>query len=169
LTDRTGRYAPYAVGGLLVGSLATALVPHASAAASLLVLVAVFGAVSGFAFVAISAALAAAATPATRGLVMGGYSTALYLGLALGSFAFGPVITYGGYTAGFIAGGVAGTVGTIAAAFLWHTVTGFACAPGELHRSKKLGSPHSGPRSNEPGQVSTQSAAAAQAPERRRT
>jgi hypothetical protein len=38
---------------------------HATAAASLLVLVAVFGAVSGLVFVAISAALAMSATPAT--------------------------------------------------------------------------------------------------------
>lgn len=100
---------------------------------------------------------------------MGGYSTALYLGLALGSFAFGPVITYGGYTAGFIAGGVASTVGTIAAAFLWHTVTRCAHPPGELEQSRKLGSPDSGPRSDDPNQVATQSAAAAQTPETRRT
>jgi predicted MFS family arabinose efflux permease len=52
LIDRTGRYAPYAVGGLLVGSLVTALRPHANAAASVLALAAVFGAVSGLAFVA---------------------------------------------------------------------------------------------------------------------
>ena len=30
---------------------------------------------------------------ASRGVVMGGYSTALYPGLALGSLALGPVIT----------------------------------------------------------------------------
>jgi MFS family permease len=119
LIDRTGRYAPYAIGGLLAGSLATALLPLAKAPAPLLALAAVFGAVSGLAFVAISAALAASATPATRGLVMGGYSTSLYLGLALGSFALGPVITHRGYTVGFVAGGVVGMVGTLAAASLW--------------------------------------------------
>jgi len=119
LIDRTGRCAPYAIGGLLVGSLATALLPHAEAPAPLLTLAAAFGGVSGLAFVAISTALAASATPATRGLVMGGYSTSLYLGLALGSFALGPVITHRGYVVGFVAGGVAGMLGTIVAAILW--------------------------------------------------
>ena len=85
--DRTGRCSPYALGGVLVASVATALLPHISGQATLLTLVAVFGAVSDIAFVAISVALAASSTPAARGLVMGGYSTALYLGLALGSFA----------------------------------------------------------------------------------
>jgi cystathionine beta-lyase/cystathionine gamma-synthase len=80
-----------------------------------------FGAVSGIAFVAISVALAASATPATRGLVMGGYSAALYLGLALGSSAFGPVVTHLGYASGFGAGAAAGLVGTVVAAVLWTT------------------------------------------------
>ena len=50
---------------------------------------------------------------------MGGYSTALYLGLALGSFALGPVITSRGYSAGFSAGGAAGVLGSLIAALLW--------------------------------------------------
>jgi len=50
---------------------------------------------------------------------MGGYSTALYLGLAIGSFALGPVITHRGYAAGFAAGGIAGAVGTLVAALLF--------------------------------------------------
>ena len=50
---------------------------------------------------------------------MGGYSTALYLGLALGSFALGPVITHHGYSVGFSAGGAAGAVGALIAALLW--------------------------------------------------
>jgi hypothetical protein len=49
----------------------------------LLALAAVFGAVSGTAGVATGVALAGAAPRASRGVVMGGYSTALYLGLAL--------------------------------------------------------------------------------------
>jgi len=121
LVDRTGRCAPYATGGLLVGSVGTMLLPHLEGLGPLLALAAVFGAVSGVAFVAISAALAAVSTPATRGLVMGGYSTALYLGLALGSFALGPVITHHGYGAGFLAGGAAGMAGTLGAAILWGT------------------------------------------------
>ncbi|MGH7277260.1 MAG: MFS transporter, partial [Candidatus Rokuibacteriota bacterium] len=119
LVDRTGRAAPYALGGVLAASVATALLPQVASHALLLVLVAVFGAVSGIAFVAIGVALATASTPATRGLVMGGYSTSLYLGLALGSFAVGPVITHHGYVTGFAAGGAAGVIGTVAGGLLW--------------------------------------------------
>jgi len=122
LVDRTGRCSAYAIGGVLVASVATALVPHVSDQATLLALIALFGAVSGVAFVAISVGLAASTTPATRGLVMGGYSTALYLGLALGSFGLGPVITHQGYTVGFAAGGTAGVIGSLIAALLWWTV-----------------------------------------------
>jgi predicted MFS family arabinose efflux permease len=59
--------------------------------------------------------------PAARGLVMGGYSTALYFRLGLGSFALGPVITRHGYSVGFAVGGAAGVIGALAAAVLWST------------------------------------------------
>jgi predicted MFS family arabinose efflux permease len=119
LVDRTRRCAPFALGGVLVASVAAALVPHLDRAPALLVLIAVFGAASGGAFVAVSVALAAAVPAAARGLVMGGYSTSLYLGLALGSFAFGPVMTRAGYALGFSAGAAAGVAGTLVAALLW--------------------------------------------------
>jgi len=119
LMDRTQRSAPYAVGGVLVGCIATALLPHVIERGPLLSLVAVYGVVSGTAGVAIGVALAGATTPAARGLVMGGYSTAIYLGLALGSFALGPVITSYGYTTGFGVGAVVGAVGAVIATVLW--------------------------------------------------
>jgi MFS family permease len=121
LMDRTGWCSTYAVGGLLVTSVATALLPPVGGRPAMLALVAAFGAVSGAAFVAISVALAGSTTPAARGLVMGGYSTSMYLGLALGSFALGPVITGHGYTVGFTAGGGAGVIGALIAAALWAT------------------------------------------------
>jgi MFS family permease len=119
LVDRSGRCSLYAIGGVVAASLATGLLPHVRDHTTLLVLVAVFGAVSGAAFVAISVGLAASTTSATRGLVMGGYSTALYLGLALGSFGIGPVITRYGYAVGFAVGGAVGGIGALAAAMLW--------------------------------------------------
>ena len=85
----------------------------------LVALATVFGGVSGIAFVAISVMLAGSATPATRGAVMGGYSASLYLGLALGSFGFGPVITHAGYAVGFATGAVAGVISTVIAVWLW--------------------------------------------------
>jgi predicted MFS family arabinose efflux permease len=119
LIDRTQRSAPYAVGGVVAGCVATALLPHVTERGPLLALVAGYGVVSGTAGVALGVALAGAATPAARGLVMGGYSTALYLGLALGSFALGPVITRYGYAMGFGVGGFVGAVGAVIAAVLW--------------------------------------------------
>jgi MFS family permease len=119
LVDRTGRCSLYAIGGVLVAAVVTALLPHARGQAAILALSAVFGAASGVAFVAVSVGLAGASTPPTRGLVVGGYSTSLYLGFALGSFALGPMITHYGYPVGFAAGAVAGGIGTFAAAILW--------------------------------------------------
>jgi predicted MFS family arabinose efflux permease len=119
LVDRTGRSPLYATGGVLVAAAVTALLPHARGPAALLALSAVLGAASGLGFVAVGVGLAAASTPSTRGLVMGGYSTSLYLGFALGSFALGPVITRYGYPVAFAAGAVAGVIGTLAAAILW--------------------------------------------------
>jgi predicted MFS family arabinose efflux permease len=110
---------PYAITGVAVASLATALVPFAESFGMLLALAIVVGAVSGIAFVAISVTLARSATPATRGAIMGGYSTALYLGLALGSFAWGPVITRAGYRTGFVVAGAAGVIGALGAAWLY--------------------------------------------------
>jgi MFS family permease len=119
LLDRTGRSSLYAVGGVLLASAATALLPHVRGHTGVLVLVALFGAASGVAFVAISVGLTAASAPAVRGLVMGGYSTSLYLGFALGSFALGPVITRRGYAVGFEIGAAAGAAGALAAGLVW--------------------------------------------------
>jgi predicted MFS family arabinose efflux permease len=119
LVDRTKHSSLYAIGGVLIGSIVTALLPHVSSQAGLLTLVAVFGAVNGTAGVAIGVALTQSTTPAMRGLVMGGYSTALYLGLALGSLALGPVIARHGYGTGFWVGGLTGALGALVAAALW--------------------------------------------------
>ena len=116
--DRGGNRGAYAVGGLAIASVLTALVPRLHDHAALLTLAALFGGVSGGAFVAISVGLSACAPPAVRGLVMGGYSTALYLGLGLGSLVTGPVIMRGGFESGFAIGGVVGGVGAVTAALL---------------------------------------------------
>jgi MFS family permease len=65
---------------------------------------------------------------------MGGYSTSLYLGLALGSFTLGPVITRYGYVPGFAIGGATGVLGTLVAALLW--AAGRVPAPGQPSRDE---------------------------------
>ena len=119
LIDRTRRASLYSIAGILMASIATAVLPRAGGYATTLALVAVIGTASGVAFVGISVGLAASSTAATRGFVMGGYSTSLYLGFALGSFALGPVITHYGYDVAFLFGGAVGAAGTLAAAVLW--------------------------------------------------
>jgi predicted MFS family arabinose efflux permease len=118
MMDRSGRYRLYAVVGIAIAAGAAVLIPHIDAPGLLLALVGLFGAVSGVAFVAIGVELSAAGPPSARGLMLGGYSTALYLGLALGSLALGPVITHGGYSVGFAIGGIVGGLGVLLAAIL---------------------------------------------------
>jgi MFS family permease len=68
LVDRTQHSSVYAILGVLVGAITTALLPHVTSHISLLALVALFGAVNGIAGVAIGVALTRATTPAVRGL-----------------------------------------------------------------------------------------------------
>ncbi len=117
--DRTGARRPYIVGGLLAAGLLTLLLPHLSGALDYVLLAAAQGIVLALAFVAVGAALSEATTPATRGLAMGGYSTAIYVGIGLASIGLGPVIGRWGYTAGFTLAGGAGALGTLLALALW--------------------------------------------------
>ncbi len=119
ILDRTGGRRPYVLGGLLAASLGTALLPRLSRPSEFVLLGAALGVALSFAFVAIGAALSEATTPATRGLAMGGYSTAIYVGVGLASMGLGPVMATWGYTAGFTLAGVLGGVGTILAVLLW--------------------------------------------------
>lgn len=119
LVDRTKHPSIYAIGGVVIASIATAVLPHAESRTAVLAIVAVFGAVSGTAGVAIGVALTHAAPPTVRGVVMGGYSMSLYLGLALGSLALGPVIARYGYATGFSLGAATGAVGAVIATALW--------------------------------------------------
>jgi predicted MFS family arabinose efflux permease len=119
LVDRTRHPAVYAIGGVVIASVATALLPRAEGQAAVLAIAAVFGAVSGTAGVAIGVTLTHAAPATLRGVVMGGYSMSLYLGLALGSVALGPVIARHGYDAGFSLGAATGVLGALVAAAFW--------------------------------------------------
>ena len=119
LLDRTGTRRPYVLGGLVTAALATALLPHASGRADFVLLSAVIGAAFAMTFVAVGAALSEATTPATRGLAMGGYSTAIYIGMGLASITLGPVMAGWGYAVGFGVAGATGVLGTLVTATLW--------------------------------------------------
>jgi len=117
--DRTPFRLRYIVVGLAAAALGTAAVPHVVGATALTLLAAGLGAVVAVSFVAIGVALAEASTPATRGLVMGGYTTSIYVGYALGSMPLGPVIAHWGYPAAFGVAAAIGLIGTLTTAALW--------------------------------------------------
>ena len=119
LLDRTGGRRPYVLGGLIAAAAGTAILPRLSAPIHFVILGAAMGVAFAFAFVAVGAALSEATTPATRGLAMGGYSTAIYVGIGLASIGLGPVMATWGYTAGFTLAGLAGGLGTLFAVALW--------------------------------------------------
>jgi len=59
-------------------------------------------------FTAIGALIAESVAPPLRGLAMGGYNTAIYLGMMGGAVCFGPVMEKLGFAGGFWIAGLAG-------------------------------------------------------------
>ena len=121
LVDRSPRHHAYASAGVLIACIATLLFPHMHGETMLALLACIFGAASGFAFVPIGVALAGDGAPELGGIVMGGDSTSLSVGLALGSLAVGPVVDGYGFAAAFAAGGAIGGLGVLVAALLWRS------------------------------------------------
>jgi MFS family permease len=101
LSDRLAVRAPFITAGLLTFAAAAAAVPASEHTLVLAAAIAVTGVGQGIGAVATGAALSEAAEPAVRGAAMGGYSMALYAGVAAGSLAVGPVIERAGFGAGF--------------------------------------------------------------------
>ncbi len=67
-----------------------------------LLLAMVSGAVQGVGFTPLGALISEVVPVDSRGLAMGGYNTAIYLGMMLGSAGMGPVISSLGFEAGFV-------------------------------------------------------------------
>ncbi len=59
------------------------------------------GAVQGLGFTPLGALISEVVPVESRGLAMGGYNTAIYLGMMLGSAGMGPVIQRIGFEKGF--------------------------------------------------------------------
>jgi MFS family permease len=116
--DRWPTRRPFAIGGVLVTGVLTAAIPLAGGLAGAILLVALLGVALAIAFVAVGAMLSEVSTPATRGVVMGGYSTSLYVGMMVAAFGLGPVMGGLGYRAGFGLAGACAIALTVAAAIL---------------------------------------------------
>lgn len=77
-----------------------------------LLLAMVSGAVQGVGFTPLGALISEVVPLDSRGLAMGGYNTAIYLGMMLGSATMGPVISRLGFEIGFLAAAVINLIGT---------------------------------------------------------
>ncbi|HKT83875.1 MAG TPA: MFS transporter [Solirubrobacterales bacterium] len=107
LTDRFEHQWPLVLIGCLGTGAAVIVLPHLSgfgAPAALLALSVPFTALS---FVALSVSFANLSTNANRGLVMGFYSAALFVGLGLGPAVYGPAMQVS-YVEGFTLTGIVG-------------------------------------------------------------
>ena len=120
LSDRLGVRAPFTTGGMLAFAAAAAAIPVLGGPVPLAAAVGVTGFAQGVGAVATGAALGEATEPSVRGAAMGGYSMALYAGMAAGSLLVGPVIAAKGFGAGF---GVAAAV-LLVGAGIFHRVAG---------------------------------------------
>ena len=102
LSDRVGRRGNLVVAGLVgltasIGSFGFATQPHQFILGAV-----ALGASMGLAFTSIGAITAEAAPAGLRGLAMGGYNAAIYLGMMLSSALMGPVIRLIGFQEAFL-------------------------------------------------------------------
>ncbi len=119
LSDRLGVRAPFITAGLLAFAAAAAAIPVVKGSLLLAAAVGGTGVGQGIGAVATGAALSESTEPSVRGAAMGGYSMALYAGVAAGSLFVGPVIEKAGFHAGFAVAAIVLLIG--AAGF--HLVT----------------------------------------------
>ena len=102
LSDRAGSRGALAAVGILGVAGSVAALGLAGRLVSFILGAAALGASMGLAFTSIGALTAEAAAPEFRGLAMGGYNAAIYLGMMLSSALMGSVIQRLGFTAGFL-------------------------------------------------------------------
>ncbi|MFH1595632.1 MAG: MFS transporter [Pseudomonadota bacterium] len=106
LSDRVSRRGNLVVAGLVgltasIGSFGFATQPHHFILGAV-----ALGTSMGLAFTSIGALIAEAAPAELRGLAMGGYNSAIYLGMMLSSALMGPVIRLIGFQEGFLLTGL---------------------------------------------------------------
>jgi MFS family permease len=118
LVDRARHRWPIVFVGVMVFSVATIVLGHLSgfwAPVILLVLATPFIATV---YVAIGVVFGDLSAGSTRGVTMGAYGTVLFVGLAAGPLAFGPIVQSYGYAAGFtVCAVVAMALAVVMAAF----------------------------------------------------
>ncbi len=102
LSDRAANRGWLAAAGLLGVAFSIAALGLAGRIGYFILSAAALGTSMGLAFTSIGALTAEAAPPEFRGLAMGGYNAAIYLGMMLSSALMGPVIRSLGFSDGFL-------------------------------------------------------------------
>ncbi len=122
LVDRAPHRWPIVFVGVVVWSVATAVLGHLHGFWGPAILLFIATPFMATAFVATGVVFADLSAASTRGVAMGAYGTVLFLGLALGPLLFGPLVQSYGYTTGF-------TVCAVVAAVLALVMASFQSEP----------------------------------------
>ena len=118
LVDRAKHRWPIVFVGVMVWSVAAMVLGHLSGFLAPVVLLVIATPFVATVYVAIGVVFGDLSIGSTRGVAMGAYGTVLFLGLAAGPLAFGPIVQSYGYAAGFTAcAGVAMVLALVMAAF----------------------------------------------------
>jgi MFS family permease len=118
LVDRAKHRWPIVFVGVMVWSVAAIVLGHLSGFWAPVVLLVIATPFVATVYVAIGVVFGDLSIGSTRGVAMGAYGTVLFLGLAAGPLAFGPIVQLYGYAAGFTAcAGVAMVLALVMAAF----------------------------------------------------
>ncbi len=105
-SDYFGRRHLQALAGIVLVTLAIAGFAPARAFSHFILAALALGVSLAVAFTSIGALIAETATPAIRGLAMGGYNSCIYFGLMAGSLGIGPLIERVGFGDGFLLAGL---------------------------------------------------------------
>lgn len=117
LSDRVGRRSRQTLVGMVLVTISMALLSAATGFAHFILAVMGLGVSMAVTFTAIGALIAESVAPHARGLAMGGYNTAIYLGMMAGAVGFGPVMATLGFASGFWLAGLLNL--PFIAAFAW--------------------------------------------------
>ncbi len=113
LSDMSGMRRPFIVLGMLGSAIATLLIALSQSVINFILLSSILGISMGMSFVTIGSLLTEESPQNGRGFVMGGFSTAIYTGIAMSSLVGGKIIEMGGYFPAFLFASFVSLAGSI--------------------------------------------------------
>lgn len=113
LSDRMGMRIPFIIVGMLGSALSTLSIVLSERVINFILFSSVLGISMGMSFVIMGSLLTEESPQNGRGFVMGGFSTAIYTGIAMSSLVGGKIIEVGGYVTAFFIASFASVLGSI--------------------------------------------------------